>query len=174
MLTLKILFWATLLIVFYTYIGYGILLYIIIRLKRLLKGSPLQPAMPADEDLPSMTLMICAYNEEDVVEEKMANTLELDYPKDKFRIMWVTDGSNDRTNELLKAYPEVDIVFSPERKGKTAALKHGLRELKTRYVAFTDANRRWVVYQARNGLPPERLARWPLRARDSIGNMRAH
>ena len=140
MLTLKILFWATLLIVFYTYIGYGILLYIIIRLKRLLKGSPLQPAMPADEDLPTMTLMICAYNEEDVVEEKMANTLELDYPKDKFRIMWVTDGSNDRTNELLKAYPEVDIVFSPERKGKTAALKHGLRELKTRYVAFTDAN----------------------------------
>ncbi len=140
MLTLKILFWATLLIVFYTYIGYGILLYIIIRLKRLLKGAPLQPAMPADEDLPTMTLMICAYNEEDVVAEKMANTLALDYPKDKFRIMWVTDGSNDRTNELLKAYPEVDIVFSPERKGKTAALKHGLRELKTRYVAFTDAN----------------------------------
>ena len=138
--TLKILFWATLLIVFYTYIGYGILLYIIIRLKRLLKGDPLQPAMPADEDLPTMTLMICAYNEEDVVAEKMANTLALDYPKDKFRIMWVTDGSNDRTNELLKAYPEVDIVFSPERKGKTAALKHGLRELKTRYVAFTDAN----------------------------------
>ena len=140
MLTLKILFWATLLIVFYTYIGYGILLYIIIRLKRLLKGSPLQQAMPADEDLPTMTLMICAYNEEDVVKEKMENTLALDYPKDKFRIMWVTDGSNDHTNELLKAYPEVDIVFSPERKGKTAALKHGLRELKTRYVAFTDAN----------------------------------
>lgn len=140
MLTLKILFWATLLIVFYTYIGYGILLYIIIRLKRLLKGAPLQPAMPADEDLPTMTLMICAYNEEEVVKEKMENTLALDYPKDKFRIMWVTDGSNDHTNELLKAYPEVDIVFSPERRGKTAALKHGLRELKTRYVAFTDAN----------------------------------
>jgi len=140
MLTLKILFWATLLIVFYTYIGYGILLYIIIRLKRLLKGSPLQAAMPTDDELPTMTLMICAYNEEDVVAEKMENTLALDYPKDKFRIMWVTDGSNDRTNELLKAYPEVDIVFSPERRGKTAALKHGLRELKTRYVAFTDAN----------------------------------
>ena len=137
---MKIVFWIALFIVFYTYIGYGILLYIIIRLKRLLKGVPFQPAMPADEDLPTMTLMICAYNEEDVVKEKMENTLALDYPKDKFRIMWVTDGSNDRTNELLKAYPEVDIVFSPERKGKTAALKHGLRELKTRYVAFTDAN----------------------------------
>lgn len=140
MLTLKILFWAMLLIVFYTYIGYGILLYIIIQLKRLFAGKPREAVLPADDKLPTMTLMICAYNEEDVVAEKMANTLALDYPRDKFRIMWVTDGSNDRTNELLKAYPEVDIVFSPERRGKTAALKHGLRELQTRYVAFTDAN----------------------------------
>ena len=140
MLTLKILFWASLIIVFYTYIGYGILLYIIIRVKRLFWGSPQKAVLPVDDELPSMTLMICAYNEEDVVAEKMENTLALDYPKDKLRIMWVTDGSSDRTNELLKAYPEVDIVFSPERRGKTAALKHGLRELKTRYVAFTDAN----------------------------------
>lgn len=137
---MKIVFWIALFIVFYTYIGYGILLYIIIRLKRLLVGRPHEAVLPADEELPTMTLMICAYNEEDIVKEKMANTLALDYPKDKFRIMWVTDGSNDHTNELLAAYPEVDIVFSPERRGKTAALKHGLRELKTRYVAFTDAN----------------------------------
>jgi cellulose synthase/poly-beta-1,6-N-acetylglucosamine synthase-like glycosyltransferase len=140
MLALKILFWAMLLIVFYTYIGYGILLYIIIRLKRFFRGKPREAVLPPDEELPDMTLLICAYNEEDVVEEKMKNTLAIDYPKDKFRIMWVTDGSNDHTNELLKAYPEVDIVFSPERRGKSAALKHGLRELKTRYVAFTDAN----------------------------------
>ena len=140
MLTLKILFWAMLLIVFYTYIGYGILLYIIIQLKRLFAGKPREAVLPADSELPTMTLMICAYNEEDVGAEKMENTLALDYPRDKFRIMWVTDGSNDGTNELLKAYPEVDIVFSPERRGKTAALKHGLRELQTRYVAFTDAN----------------------------------
>ena len=140
MLTLKILFWAMLLIVFYTYLGYGILLYFIIRLKRLFTGNPREAVMPTDDELPTMTLMICAYNEEDVVAEKMRNTLALDYPKDKFRIMWVTDGSNDHTNDLLSAYPEVDIVYSPERRGKTAALKHGLRELKTRYVAFTDAN----------------------------------
>jgi cellulose synthase/poly-beta-1,6-N-acetylglucosamine synthase-like glycosyltransferase len=140
MLTLKILFWVCLLIVFYTYIGYGILLYIIIRFKRLFKGKPLKTAMPSDDELPTMTLLICAYNEEEVVAEKMSNTLAIDYPKDKFRIMWVTDGSNDRTNELLKAYPEVDIVFTPERRGKSAALKHGLHELQTRYVTFTDAN----------------------------------
>lgn len=140
MLTLKILFWSTLLIVFYTYLGYGILLYIIIRLKRLLAGTPRKTAQPDDTQLPSITLLICAYNEQDVVAEKMANTLAIDYPRDKFRIMWVTDGSTDNTNELLKAYPEVDVVFSPERRGKSAALKHGLQELRTRYVAFTDAN----------------------------------
>jgi len=140
MLLLKILFWACLFIVFYTYLGYGMLLYAIIRLKRLLRGNPQLPEMPSDEQLPTMTLMICAYNEQDVVEEKMQNTRTLDYPKDKFRVMWVTDGSTDQTNALLKAYPEVDIVFSPERRGKTAALKHGLHEITTDLVAFTDAN----------------------------------
>ena len=140
MLTLKILFWVCLFIVFYTYIGYGMLLWLIIRLKRLVKGKPEERPVPSDEELPTITLMICAYNEQDVVAEKMQNTRALDYPKDKFRVMWVTDGSNDRTNELLAEYPEVDLVFSPERRGKTAALKHGLREIKTQYVAFTDAN----------------------------------
>ena len=140
MLLLKVLFWICLFIVFYTYLGYGMLLWLIIRIKRLVKGKPTPTPMPTDEQLPTMTLMICAYNEQDVVAEKMENTRALDYPKDKFRVMWVTDGSNDRTNELLAAYPEVDIVYSPERRGKTAALKHGLREVKTQYVAFTDAN----------------------------------
>ena len=67
MLTLKILFWVCLLIVFYTYLGYGILLYIIIRVKRLFCGKPQKAVLPADDELPTMTLMICAYNEEDVV-----------------------------------------------------------------------------------------------------------
>ena len=137
---MEVLFWICLFIVFYTYIGYGMLLYVLKSLKRLFMGKARPIPMPTDEELPTMTLMICAYNEQDVVAEKMQNTRALDYPKDKFRVMWVTDGSTDRTNELLKAYPEVDIVFSPERRGKTAALKHGLKEVKTEYVAFTDAN----------------------------------
>ena len=99
----KILLWVCLFTVFYTYIGYGILLYLIIRVKRLLTGGPHEAVLPSDEELPTMTLMICAYNEEDVVAEKMINTLALDYPKDKLRIMWVTDGSNDHTNERLAA-----------------------------------------------------------------------
>ena len=82
MLTLKILFWAMLLIIFYTYIGYGILLYIIIRLKRFFTGKSREAVSPTDDELPTMTLMICAYNEEDIVAEKMQNTLALDYPSE--------------------------------------------------------------------------------------------
>jgi cellulose synthase/poly-beta-1,6-N-acetylglucosamine synthase-like glycosyltransferase len=54
--------------------------------------------------------------------------------------MWVTDGSTDRSNELLSQYKEVRLVFSPERKGKAAAMQHGLRENKAEFVVFTDAN----------------------------------
>ena len=140
MVTLKIIFWICLFIGFYTYVGYGMLLYVVIFVKRLLKGKPQTPHLPADDELPPMTLMICAYNEEEIIEEKMANSRQLDYPADKLCVMWVTDGSSDRSNELLSQYPEVKLVYSPERKGKAAAMKHGLLENRAPYVVFTDAN----------------------------------
>ena len=84
--------------------------------------------------------MICAYNEEEIIAEKMANIRQIDYPKDKLCVMWVTDGSNDGSNDLLRQYPEVTLVYSPERRGKAAAMQHGLHENKAPYVVFTDAN----------------------------------
>ena len=140
-LALEVAFWACLLLVFYTYLGYGIVLYVLLRLKRLLVGRAAEPELPADRAaLPDLTLMICAWNEESVVEAKMANTLALDYPREHLCVMWVTDGSTDRTNELLSRYPEVTLVFSPERQGKAAAMQHGLRENRSPIVVFTDAN----------------------------------
>ena len=133
------LFWLCLAIVVYTYIGYGRVLYLLVFLKRLAtKAKPL--ADISDDCLPEVTLMVCAYNEEDVIAEKMANTHLLDYPTDRLHLMWVTDGSTDNTNSLLSAYPEVEIVYSPERRGKAAALKHGIKEVKTEIVIMTDAN----------------------------------
>ena len=140
MTTLKIQFWLCLAIVFYTYIGYGLLLYILVRLKRLLGLSRPEPVLPDDDQLPDVTLMICAYNEEDIVHEKMANIRQLDYPKEKFCVIWVTDGSSDGSNDLLRQYPEVTLVYSPERRGKAAAMQHGLKENKAGIVVFTDAN----------------------------------
>lgn len=138
--TLKVIFWICIVIVFYTYIGYGILLYFLLLLKRLFGRSAKPLPHPSDDELPAMTLMICAYNESDIIREKMANIRQLDYPADKLCVMWVTDGSSDNSNELLRQYEEVTIIYSPERLGKAAAMQHGLRENKAPYVVFTDAN----------------------------------
>jgi cellulose synthase/poly-beta-1,6-N-acetylglucosamine synthase-like glycosyltransferase len=138
--TLKVIFWICIVIVFYTYIGYGILLYFLLLLKRLFGRSAKPLPHPSDDELPAMTLMICAYNESDIIREKMANIRQLDYPADKLCVMWVTDGSSDNSNELLRQYEEVTLIYSPERLGKAAAMQHGLRENKAPYVVFTDAN----------------------------------
>jgi len=140
MVTLKIVFWICLFIVFYTYIGYGMLLYVMVLIKRLFCKTSQAPILPDDDQLPDVTLMICAYNEEDIIREKMENIRQIDYPADKFCVMWVTDGSNDGSNDLLKQYPEVTLVYSPERKGKAMAMQHGLKVNKAEYVVFTDAN----------------------------------
>ena len=140
MVALKIFFWMGVFLVFYTYIGYGMLLWVLVKMKRFVKGKAVKAALPADEDLPDVTFMVCAYNEQDVVDMKMENTLQFDYPHDKLHIMWVTDGSTDATNDRLSRYPRVEIVFSPERKGKTAALNHGISMVKTDLTIMTDAN----------------------------------
>lgn len=130
-------FWFGLFIVFYTYIGYGILLYILVRIKETVKKKTIR-SFPAS--LPDVTLFITAYNEEDIVRQKMENCRNLSYLADKLRIVWVTDGSDDHTNERLAAYEDVSIFFTPERKGKTAALNRGMQYVSTPYVVFTDAN----------------------------------
>lgn len=134
---IQCLFWVGLFLIFYTYLGYGILLYIMVRIKELF-SKPAHPLLP--DPLPDVTLFIAAYNEEDIVVVKMANCHALAYPKEKLKIVWVTDGSNDRTNELLEQYPDVTVLFQPERKGKTAALNRGIQYITTSYVIFTDAN----------------------------------
>ena len=134
---LEIIFFILLSIVFYTYIGYGIILWILVRIKRIFIKEKSYHTM---EELPEVTLFITAYNEEQVVEKKMQNCRELDYPKEKFQIVWVTDGSCDATNKKLKAYPDATVYYSAERKGKTAAMNRGIKFVTTPIVIFTDAN----------------------------------
>lgn len=144
--TLTTLFFILLFIVFYTYLGYGILLWILVKIKQMFHPAPNENADGASktsglsEALPEVTLFITAYNEEKVVDGKMKNCHELDYPKDKLKIVWVTDGSNDHTNDKLKEYADATVLFTPERKGKTAAMNRGMRFVTTPIVVFTDAN----------------------------------
>ena len=136
---IELLFWICLFIVFYTYLGYGLLLCLLVKVKEMIR-KPAPLPLPDDAQLPPLTLCIAAYNEAQVVDMKMQNCLALDYPADKLRILWITDGSNDRTNELLSRWPQATVAFQPERQGKTAALNRGIRFVKTELVVFTDAN----------------------------------
>ena len=130
-------FWFCTAIVFYTYLGYGLILYVLVHIKTIFYPAPV---LNWEGDLPSITVLIAAYNEEKVVEEKMANCRALNYPQGKLQVVWITDGSNDHTNEKLARYPEVKVLYRPQRQGKTAALNRAVPLIDTPYIVFTDAN----------------------------------
>jgi len=138
MAAIEILFWIFLLIVFYAYIGYGILLFALIRIRRMFGLRKLQVPDPDYE--PEVTLFIAAYNEKDFVDAKIKNSRELDYPAEKLLKVWVTDGSNDGTPYLLKQYKDVEVHHLKERNGKIGAMNRGMKLVKTPIVVFCDAN----------------------------------
>jgi len=131
-------FWTCLILVFYTFFGYGILLYVLVRLKRIFQRS--KRKQYAFDELPSCTLIVAAYNEADYILEKIQNTLQLNYPAGKLDVIFVTDGSSDRTPDLVSAFPEITLLHSPERKGKISAVHRAMKQVKTELVVFTDAN----------------------------------
>ena len=127
-------FWILLSIVIYTYIGY---LVILMLLSVFYKS---RTAVTKDSDLPYITLLVAAYNEIDIVKAKVENSVQLNYPKDKLHFTWITDGSDDGTPEELKKYPDITVLHSPERAGKTAAINRAMDYIKTPIVIFSDAN----------------------------------
>lgn len=137
MLFIKVIFWILIGIILYAYIGYGILLMLLVTFKRIFKKH--KPESDADYE-PEVTLFVTAYNEKDHVELKVKNSFELDYPKEKLKFIWVTDGSDDGTPELLKCYPEIEVYHQPERSGKAAAMNRGMNFVKTPVVIFCDGN----------------------------------
>ena len=140
---LKILFWGGIVLVGYTFIGYGILLFIINKIKRLFGQAPKQDE--AKDFLPAVTFVIPAYNEERWIVAKIQNSLQLDYPADKINFLVVSDGSNDGTMDLVDNYPvpkgvHLQHFYQPERKGKIAAVERIMEEIDTPVTIFTDAN----------------------------------
>lgn len=136
---MKIALWISLFIVFYTFVGYGILLFIVIKIKRAVKGRKMITDV-ADELLPNCTLVVAAYNEEHFITEKIANSLALNYPAGKLKLVFVTDGSTDRTAEIISQYPQIQLLHRPERAGKIAAVHRAMEYITTEAVVFTDAN----------------------------------
>jgi len=136
---MTILLWFSLFVAFYAFFGYGILLFIIIKIKRLINGEVIIPAIIPDQ-LPTCTIIVAVYNEESLLDEKLKNTLALNYPPEKLEFVFITDGSTDGSAAIVKAYPQVRLMHSDERKGKIAAVHRAMETVTTKVVVFTDAN----------------------------------
>jgi len=116
MVAIRIVFWTAVFLLFYIYFGYPFLLYLLSLFRR--------SKVRADETYrPSVSLIIAAYNEEAVIGDKIENSLQLNYPKDKLEIIVFSDASSDRTDEIVKSYAEqgVKLLRIEGRKGKTSA-----------------------------------------------------
>ncbi|MDR3696132.1 glycosyltransferase family 2 protein [Mucilaginibacter sp.] len=136
---MKLIFWLSLFVVFYTFMGYGILLYIIIKLRRLIKWKH-ATVTPLNNLLPQCTLVVAAYNEEHFIAKKIKNCLELKYPPGKLKFVFITDGSTDKTVEIVKRYPQIQLLHQDIRAGKIAAVHRAMEFVDTEIVVFTDAN----------------------------------
>lgn len=136
------LFWLTLFLAFYTYIGYGLLLWMLTFFS---KKSPYSPPFTNPEVLPDLTFVVAAYNEEAFITQKIQNTLALDYPREKFHILLITDGSTDQTPKLVQNFPlpegaHLQLYHRAERAGKNAAIDRVMPLIDTPIVVFSDAN----------------------------------
>lgn len=145
---LEILFWLGFILVFYAYLGYGLVLWAFVRVKRLFVSKNKILTGP----LPEVTFVVCAFNEEDWIRQKIDNSLALDYPKSHIRFCFVTDGSDDQTAEMVRTYPyppgvRWQLLHQAERRGKIAAFQRAMAQIETPIVVSTDANT-WVNPEA--------------------------
>ena len=134
MIVLVVLFWASLGLLVWTHLGYPLAAALAARLRprRVRKG----------ELTPSVSLIVAAHNEEDVIERRLENLLALDYPADKLEIVVASDASDDRTDKLVEREPRVRLIRCP-RGGKVAAQNHTVPQTSGEILAFTDANATW-------------------------------
>jgi cellulose synthase/poly-beta-1,6-N-acetylglucosamine synthase-like glycosyltransferase len=133
-----VVFVAVLVVLAYHYLGYPITLAVIAALRR---DRPVQPGTGT----PTVTLIVSAYNEEDVLRTKLENALALDYPADRLEIVVASDGSTDRTVAIAREFADRGVVVHEYRtnRGKNAALNDTVPLSRGEIVVFTDANGRY-------------------------------
>lgn len=127
-------FWISTCSIIYTYFGYPLLITLLAHLK------PKPNKYP--ETTPTVTLLIAAYNEAEIIEEKIKNSLEIEYPRNRIQVLIVADGSNDETPDLVKKYSQVgvELLFESERRGKMAAINRAVPHARGEIIIFSDAN----------------------------------
>ncbi|TDQ17051.1 cellulose synthase/poly-beta-1,6-N-acetylglucosamine synthase-like glycosyltransferase [Algoriphagus boseongensis] len=133
---METIFWISVTVVLYTFLGYGILITLLNWIAP--KRAKLNPL--SEQELPEVTLLIAAYNEAEIIVQKVLNSTRLDYPKHLLKIAFVTDGSTDGSVKLLGGYPDIQVFHSLARKGKIAAVNRVMPQIKTPITVFSDAN----------------------------------
>jgi cellulose synthase/poly-beta-1,6-N-acetylglucosamine synthase-like glycosyltransferase len=130
--------WICLAAVVYAYAGYPVVIGALARLFGRRRPAP----EIADADLPFVSLLIAAYNEEAVIDGRIRNALDSDYPADKFEIVIATDGCADQTAAIVRRYTDrgVRLLEYPRRRGKTTVLNDSIPQLRGEVVMFSDAN----------------------------------
>lgn len=133
MIIFEILFWISSFMIFYVYIGYPCIAYLIsLFVRNSSKKAFIEPAV---------SIIISAYNEEKVISEKIQNTLELDYPKEKLEIIVASDGSSDNTDSIVKTFEEHGVkLYRFERMGKTGIQNESVKLAKGEILVFSDSN----------------------------------
>lgn len=134
-----LLFWGSVAITFYTQLGYPLLMRCFARLF----GRPARELPPlADSELPSVSLVISAFNEEVVLEDKLRNALEIDYPRDRLEIVVASDGSRDRTVEIAQQFVPLGIrlLAYPVNRGKSTTLTEAVGTVRGDVLLLCDAN----------------------------------
>ena len=132
---MELLFIISLSVLIYTYFGYGLLLKIWTSFIK----KP-ERYIPKTEDLPDVTHIIASYNEEDIIREKIKNSITLNYPFEKLKTIFVTDGSTDKSMEILSKEPKVINYHIDKREGKLAAVNRVIQDVTTEIIVFSDAN----------------------------------
>jgi len=137
-----ILFWLSAGLIVYTHLGYPLLLMGLARVKK--ERRPFKPRGSGfSPDLPTVSLIIPAYDEEDVIADKVANALALDYPRDRLQVVVASDGSTDATAERARA-GGAGLVLELPAGGKVAALNAAAEQAAGEILAFSDANSVWA------------------------------
>jgi glycosyltransferase involved in cell wall biosynthesis len=146
----KIVFWGSAAALLHTQLGYGGTLLALSR-ARGPRGGPL--ATTGEENLPSVSVVIAAYAEESVIQERVANLRALDYPRDRLQVIVACDGSPDATAARARA-AGADAVLELARGGKVRAQDAGVRAARGEIIAFSDANATWEAGALRRLVAP--------------------
>jgi cellulose synthase/poly-beta-1,6-N-acetylglucosamine synthase-like glycosyltransferase len=135
MIIFNYIFYISCFLVFYNYAGYAIIAFV---WNKIVAGN--KNLADKSAFFPSVSFVVAAYNEEDCIEKKITDSLHQKYPKEKIEFIFITDGSTDKTAEIVARFPQIILLHNNERKGKSAAINRAVLAAQNDILVFCDAN----------------------------------